>query len=171
MVARVKVVHASNDGVFDVPVRTPVRVVRASLVDAFNIPETALSLVNGRRVAGTYDLLDNDTLEFMVAWGLRSSHDSILPEQGRLLTVKEAAAELRCSISFVCKLMSLGQISYECRGAAEVAVCHVGSRLQAAEHPPGLTVSVTQDQRLNPSALPVPTAIYRPPPTARRLSE
>ncbi len=61
-------IHASNDSVFDVPERTPVRGLRASLVDAFNIPETALSLVNGRRVAGTYGLLDSDTLEFVVAW-------------------------------------------------------------------------------------------------------
>ena len=34
MVARVKVIHASNDGVFDVPERTPVRGLQASLVDA-----------------------------------------------------------------------------------------------------------------------------------------
>lgn len=86
------------------------------MVDAFNIPQTALSLVNGRRVTGTYGLLDGDTLEFVVAWGLKSSHDPTLPEQGRLLTVKEAAAELRCSISFVYKLMLLGQIAYERRG-------------------------------------------------------
>ena len=116
MVARVKVVHASNDDVFDVPVRTPVRVIRGSLVDAFNIPETALSLVNGRQVSENYGLLDNDRLEFVIAWGQKASHDPPVPEQERLLTVKEAAAELRCSISFVYKLMLQGQISYECRG-------------------------------------------------------
>ena len=32
------------------------------------------------------------------------------------MTVREAAVELQCSISFVYKLMTQGQIAYECRG-------------------------------------------------------
>ena len=136
MVARVKVIHASNDSVFDVPERTPVRGLRASLVDAFNIPETALSLVNGRRVAGTYGLLDSDTLEFVVAWGQKSNGDSTVPGQGRLLTVKEAAAELHCSISFVYKLMFLGQIAYERRGRRKLLlVTSVADYRRRTTHP------------------------------------
>ena len=32
------------------------------------------------------------------------------------MTVREAAVELQCSISFVYKLMTQGQVAYECRG-------------------------------------------------------
>ena len=37
-------------------------------------------------------------------------------ETARLLTVKEAAAEMKCSISFVYKLMLRRELAFECRG-------------------------------------------------------
>jgi hypothetical protein len=88
MVASVKVIHAANDGVFDVPGRTPVRVIRASLVDAFNIPAIALALVNGERCRETHGLLDADTLEFVVANGRKGTDlrtpDDVLADLDRL---------------------------------------------------------------------------------------
>lgn len=38
------------------------------------------------------------------------------------MTVREAAAELQCSISFVYKLMTQGQVAYECRGRRKLPV-------------------------------------------------
>ena len=38
------------------------------------------------------------------------------------MTVREAAVELQCSISFVYKLMSQGQVAYECRGRRKLPV-------------------------------------------------
>jgi hypothetical protein len=38
------------------------------------------------------------------------------------MTVREAAAELQCSISFVYKLMAQGQVAYECRGRRKLPV-------------------------------------------------
>lgn len=38
------------------------------------------------------------------------------------MTVREAAVELQCSISFVYKLMTQGQVAYECRGRRKLPV-------------------------------------------------
>ena len=38
------------------------------------------------------------------------------------MTVREAAAELQCSISFVYKLMAQGQVACECRGRRKLPV-------------------------------------------------
>jgi hypothetical protein len=38
------------------------------------------------------------------------------------MTVREAAVELQCSISFVYKLMAQGQVAYECRGRRKLPV-------------------------------------------------
>ena len=38
------------------------------------------------------------------------------------MTVREAAAELQCSISFVYKLMAQGQVAYERRGRRKLPV-------------------------------------------------
>jgi len=38
------------------------------------------------------------------------------------MTVREAATELQCSISFVYKLMAQGQVAYECRGRRKLLV-------------------------------------------------
>src|SRR5690606_19464861 len=60
---RVKVIHGSNDEIFDNLVGQKVSTVRASLVDAFNIPGDALAFVNGEQVDGSYVLQKNETLE------------------------------------------------------------------------------------------------------------
>lgn len=73
MVAIIKVIHAANNGVLDVPARTPVRLVRASLSDAFNIPATALTIINGELVGSRRFLADNDTLEFVVGWSRKGA--------------------------------------------------------------------------------------------------
>lgn len=64
----VKVIHGANDGVFDLA-GCPVSGVRASLVDAFNIPEDAEEFVNGELVGSNYTLKQGDTLEFILRWG------------------------------------------------------------------------------------------------------
>src|SRR4051812_1430074 len=58
----VKVIHGANDGEFNV-VGSKISTVRASLVDAFNIPADALAFVNGEQVDANYTLVQNDTLE------------------------------------------------------------------------------------------------------------
>jgi DNA adenine methylase len=60
----VKVIHGANDGTFAV-VGEMVQTVRASLVDAFNIPSDALAFANGEQAERTYRLQPNDTLEFV----------------------------------------------------------------------------------------------------------
>jgi excisionase family DNA binding protein len=43
-------------------------------------------------------------------------HTQVAEEVGPVLTVREAASELKCSISFVYKLMNLGELAFERRG-------------------------------------------------------
>jgi len=59
----VKIIHGANDDEFDIAGATVSRVY-SNLIDAFNIPKTALAFVNGEQVDGTYVLRANDTLEF-----------------------------------------------------------------------------------------------------------
>lgn len=59
----VKVIHGASEGVFPVAGHG-VHAVRASLVDAFNIPPDAMSFMNGEQVSETYILRPDDTLEF-----------------------------------------------------------------------------------------------------------
>jgi hypothetical protein len=95
MVASVKVIHAANDGVFDVPARTSVRLVRASLIDAFNIPATALALINGERAGEDHFLLDSDTLEFVNVVGRKGADlrtvEAVLADLDRLRDREEQA--------------------------------------------------------------------------------
>lgn len=73
MVMTIKAIHAANNGEFGVPARTTVRLIRESLAEAFNIPASALALVNGKRVNGIRHLLDADILEFVVPWGCKGA--------------------------------------------------------------------------------------------------
>jgi hypothetical protein len=68
---KVKVIHGANDDTFDGLVGQKVSTVRASLVDAFNIPGDALALVNGQQVDNTYSLQQNDVLEFIKQAGVK----------------------------------------------------------------------------------------------------
>lgn len=108
----VKVIHGANDGLFPLA-GAMICTVRSSLVDAFNLTDDAVAFVNGELIGLNYRLREWDTLEFFVRWGRKGGGQT---SSDCPLTVKEAAAELRCSISFVYKLMRLGELSYEKRG-------------------------------------------------------
>ena|ERR1700722_19768102 len=108
----VKIIHGANGDIFNVAGAFVARV-RESLVHAFNIPDDAIAFINGEMILADYRLQVDDTLEFVKQWGCKGADENPLD---RPLTVKEAAAELRCSISFVYKLMREGELSYEKRG-------------------------------------------------------
>lgn len=56
-------------------------------------------------------------------WGSRMS--TIHQEAtGAVLTVREAAAELKCSGSFVYKLMKIGELAFERRGRRKLPLAH-----------------------------------------------
>jgi len=132
-----RIIHGSCDGEF-VVAGASVRSIRASLVDAFNISADALAFLNGKQVDWRYRLRGGESLEFVKPWGRKSACE---PE-GKLLTVKEAADELRCSISFVYKLMEKGHIAFERRGrrklplAASISEYRQMSRVEAPSQPP-----------------------------------
>ncbi len=67
----VKVIHGANDGLFLVA-GVAVATIRASLKDAFNIPDEAVPFVNGETVSPAYQLQENDTLEFVKRRGRKS---------------------------------------------------------------------------------------------------
>ena len=69
----VKIIHGANDGVFEVA-GAKVETVRASLVDAFNIPADALAFVTGEQVERTYRLHPDDTLEFVKQKGKKGRY-------------------------------------------------------------------------------------------------
>lgn len=72
----VKVIHGANDGIFSVA-GVAVASVRASLVDAFNIPGDAEAFVNGEAVPPAYRLQDHDTLEFIKHRGQKGVGDRV----------------------------------------------------------------------------------------------
>ena len=98
----VKIIHGANDGNFAV-VGTSVATVRASLVDAFNIPRDALAFVNGRLVRGEFRLRAGLTVEFVKQWGRKGQDERVFqPDFYRLgdpcpylLTEDEAIRYLR----------------------------------------------------------------------------
>lgn len=75
----VKVVHGANDGEFEVAGET-VGVVRASLVNAFNLTGEAVAFANGRRVPNDYELQQGDVLEFIHARGVKGGGKKALTE-------------------------------------------------------------------------------------------
>lgn len=148
--SRVQVLHGPNDDTFDVA-GASASCLRAMLRHAFNIPHHAVAFVNGHRVGPSYRVRDRDVLEFVVPWGRKGADDGSAPEAGRLLTVKEAAADLHCSISFVYKLMRTGQIAYEGRGRRKLP----------------LAVSVAEYRRRNTHQA-APGNAHRPAKSARQ---
>ena len=68
--AEVKVIHGACDGSFNVA-GSKVSAVRASLVDAFNIPGDALAFVNGEQVDNNHVLEANQVLEFVKQAGVK----------------------------------------------------------------------------------------------------
>lgn len=74
---QVKVIHGANDDIFDGLAGVSVASVQASLVDAFNIPDDALALVNGGSVFPDHRLRGNDTLEFVNPMGRKSVGENV----------------------------------------------------------------------------------------------
>ncbi len=70
----VKIIHGANDGIFSV-VGASVASVRASLVDAFNIPTNAIPFVNGEQARGDFRHQANSTVEFVKQWGRKGATD------------------------------------------------------------------------------------------------
>ena len=116
--------------------------IRRSLATAFSIPDGAEPFIGGLAVDGQHRLQAGDSLEFLKRWGRKGADALPVPDGGRLLTVKETAAELHCSISFVYKLMQCGQLAFERRGrrklplAGSVAEYRQRSRRQATVQAP-----------------------------------
>lgn len=67
---KIKVIHGSSDEDFEL-VGANVASVRASLVDAFNIPADAQAFVDGEEVNENHVLQKNQTLEFVKAAGVK----------------------------------------------------------------------------------------------------
>ena len=68
---KVKVIHGANDDTFEGLVGQKVATVRASLVDAFNIPGDALALIDGQQVTNEHVLTAGQTLEFVKQAGVK----------------------------------------------------------------------------------------------------
>lgn len=112
-----RITHGPCDSYFPNLVGKKVASVRRGLATVFSIPADAEVFIGGSPVTADYRLRAGDDLVFLRrGWGRKRADDVPLPEAGLLLTVKEAAAELHCSISFVYKLMYTGQLAFERRG-------------------------------------------------------
>ncbi len=72
----VKIIHGSNDGIFDV-VGASVASVRASLIDAFNLPAHAIAFANVERVGDDFRLQANSTLQFVIRAGRKSVGEKV----------------------------------------------------------------------------------------------
>lgn len=68
--AAVKVIHGAMDESFQVSGQK-ISAVRASLVEAFNIPADAIAFVDGEQVDENHILLENSTLEFVKQAGVK----------------------------------------------------------------------------------------------------
>src|SRR6266498_4529923 len=111
-----RITHGPCDSYFPNLVAKPVASIRRCLATVFSIPGDAQAFVGGSVVGPEYRLRAGDSLEFLKRRGRKGADPVPVPEGGRLLTVKEAAAELHCSISFVYKLIDTGQVACERRG-------------------------------------------------------
>jgi hypothetical protein len=96
MISAVRIVSGANDGFFSLPGDTRISAVRASLVDAFNVPGTAATFVNGRNARSKYRLRSGDHLEFIVPVG-RKGGDTTGGEKRHLYQeeAKKAGEEIR----------------------------------------------------------------------------
>jgi excisionase family DNA binding protein len=137
-----RIAHGPCDSSFPNLVGKTVASVRRGLASIFSIPDDAEPWIGGSVVDDQHRLQAGDSLEFLKRWGRKGADALPVPDGGRLLTVKEAAAELHCSISFVYKLMQCGQLAFERRGrrklplAGSVAEYRQRSRRQATVQAP-----------------------------------
>ncbi len=145
-----RITHGPCDCYFENIVGKSVASIRRCLATAFSIPGDAQAFVGGSVVGPEYRLRAGDSLEFLKRRGRKGADPVPVPEGGRLLTVKEAAAELHCSISFVYKLIDTGQVACERRGrrklplAVSLAEYRQRSRCQATVQAPRLSRSPRQ---------------------------
>jgi len=94
----VKIIHGANDGNFNVG-GASVASVRASLVDAFNIPDEAIAFINGETVPPTYTLQTNDTLEFIVPLGRKSVGEQVWTDDELCVFFKITREDLQAWIA------------------------------------------------------------------------
>jgi excisionase family DNA binding protein len=111
-----RITHGPNATYFPNLVGKPLASMRRCLAGVFSIPDESEPWVGGTVVGADYRLRAGDSVEFLVRRGWKGADDQPIREAGPLFTVKEAAAELHCSISFVYKLMQTGQLAFERRG-------------------------------------------------------
>lgn len=78
---RVKVVCGATDGIFDGLVGVSVATVKASLVDAFNIPFDAIAFVDGEEVGDDYRLQANTVLEFVRQFGKKGVGNQVWTDE------------------------------------------------------------------------------------------
>jgi hypothetical protein len=87
---KVHVAHGVNEDYFDLQGQT-IGKVRKSLREAFNIPENAISLINGKEVSDDFVLEAGTNLEFLheagdkgeiLALGLLKKHGFDIPKRG-----------------------------------------------------------------------------------------
>lgn len=77
----VKVIHGANDGEFDGLVGATVQQVYRYLIDAFNLSNDSIALINGVRVEPDCRLESNDTLEFCKRAGRKAINRLFAMEQ------------------------------------------------------------------------------------------
>ena len=94
----VKIIHGANDGIFNV-VGASVASVRASLVDAFNLPDDAIAFANGEQAKSDFRLRCNDTLEFMKRRGRKGVGDQVWTEEEFCTLFKITPEDLRAWIA------------------------------------------------------------------------
>ncbi len=114
----VRVGYGADEYSSELLVGTTVASVRRSFAGPFNIPTKAMPYIRGHQVGEDFRLQAGHSLEFLVGWGRKGA----LPNLSNVMTVKEAAQELNCSISLIYKLMREGQIAYERRGRRKLPV-------------------------------------------------
>ena len=149
-----RVTHGPNDSYFEIGGKT-IASIRRSLRTPFNLPDDTKALVNGVEVDFHYRLRPGDWLEFVKRRGWKGVDDAPVPDACRLLTVKEAAAELYCSSSFVYKLMRTGQLAFERRGRRKLPLA-----ISVAEYRLRNTCPAT-NQPFRPSRSPEPPYKYQ----------
>jgi len=94
----VKIIHGANDGIFNVGGASAASV-RASLVDAFNIPDEAIAFVNGELVRHDFRVRANDTLEFVKQRGVKGVGDQVWTEEEFCTFFKITPEDLRAWIA------------------------------------------------------------------------
>lgn len=92
----VRVVHGANADIFEIAGAT-VASAHESLVDAFNIPASALAFVNGSEVGRQHRLQADDTLEFILKLGRKGALEP--DELARLERIEQVLERIAASFA------------------------------------------------------------------------